>query len=278
MPYLRANGLNIMFERAGQGEPLLFLGGTGWDLRQRPNPMTSDLIRHFNLICFDQRGMGQTDKPVGPYTMEDYACDALAVMDALELEKAHVVGYSFGGMVAQEMAIRWPERIGSLVLAASAAGGDGGASYPIHEFIDLAPFERAHRGIEVADLRFTRKWQLQHPEKAEQRIRDRVAKQSEFSDEPGALEGMKAQLEARANHNTFDRLPDIKSRTLVLAGRYDGQATLEAQQKMQHQIPNSEIKVLPGSHGFLYESNDVYEEIIRFCLTTSHRKKMLEIG
>lgn len=154
MRHVRANKLEFWLETAGSGPSLLFLGGTGWDLRRTRAPLGPPLTDHFHVALFDQRGQGQSEKPPGPYTMLDYAEDAVGVLDALAWKRAHVVGYSFGGMVAQELAIRWPERVKRLVLAATTCGGAAGASYPIHEFLELSPDERARRGLEVADARF----------------------------------------------------------------------------------------------------------------------------
>ncbi len=266
MTSITANGLRFEMARTGSGAPLVFLGGTGWDLRQVPNPLSSPLAENFDVLLYDQRGMGQTDKPPGPYTMADYAEDAFAIMQAIGWENAHVIGYSFGGMVAQELAIRYPERVRSLVLAATTAGGAGGSSYPLHELVDLDPMDRARRGIEVADLRFSPQWQKANPEAAKDRIDARIAKQAQFAGEPGAREGMLAQLMARAEHDSFDRLVGIKAPTLVMAGCYDGQAPVPAQRRMAEQIADCQFEEMDGSHTFLFENPAVYERMVQFCL------------
>lgn len=258
-----------MAERAGQGLPLLFLGGTGWDLRQLPNPMHSLLVEHFDVLHFDQRGMGRSSKPDGPYSMADYAADAAAIMDAVTWQRANVVGYSFGGMVAQELAIRWPGRVRALALGATTPGGSGGSSYPIEEFLELAPLERARRGLEIADLSFTQEWQAANPEVAEQKVLRRVRRQTQFIEEPGTRKALAAQLQARSAHDAYDRLDWITAPTLVLAGDTDGQAPMDAQRRMAQKIPVCELKVLPGSHNFIVERDDAYREIRDFCLAQS---------
>ena len=124
---MQAGDIRVYFETAGEGPGVLFIGGTGGDLRIRPSVMDGPLKKHFELVSYDQRGLGQTDKPDFPYSMADYAHDAAALIDAGGWDSCHVVGYSFGGMVAQELAIRYPEKINRLVLCATSAGGAGGA-------------------------------------------------------------------------------------------------------------------------------------------------------
>ena len=110
MPFYTTDRLQIYAEQAGRGPDVLVLNGTGSDLRMKPNIMDSPLTSRFRVTAFDQRGLGQTDKPAGDYSMADYADDAAALMQALDLNSAMVLGISFGGMVAQELALRHPDR------------------------------------------------------------------------------------------------------------------------------------------------------------------------
>jgi 3-oxoadipate enol-lactonase len=263
MRYVRANGLEIWLETAGTGPPLLFLGGTGWDLRRTREPLGPRLTRHFTVALFDQRGQGQSAKPPGPYSMEDYAEDALGVLDALGWNKAHVVGYSFGGMVAQELAIRHPARIDRLVLAATTSGGAGGSSYPIEDFIDLPPVERARRGLEIADLRFAI-LMVSDPKKARARIDARTKNQTRFMHEPRAREGLKEQLRARAAHDAFDRLETIEAETLVVAGTFDGQAPQRSVETLAKKIPSGVLRTVSGAHDFIGEDNEFFELLVSF--------------
>lgn len=264
--FIQANDLTFYIGRAGAGPRLLFLSGTNGDLRNSNSALDSPLIEHFDVLNHDQRGLGQSDKPDISCTIRDYAEDAIAILDELTWDRAHVVGYSFGGMVAQELAIGWPQRVDRLVLAATTAGGAGGSSYPIQDFIALEPHERARRGLEVADLTFTREWQDAHADAAKTRIADRAAAQALYADEPGAAQGSIRQLEARSTHNTFDRLHEITAPTLVLAGSNDGQAPITAQQAMAEQIPGSRFETVEGSHAMLWENQTCYERITAFCL------------
>ncbi|CUI99988.1 alpha/beta fold hydrolase [Cognatishimia activa] len=271
--YIQSGTAKLCLSVKGEGERLLFIGGTGWDLRKPAGPLNSPLLRQFQVALYDQRGQGRSDKPPAPYTMLDYANDAIAVADALEWDHFHLVGYSFGGMVAQEVAIRHPNRIDRLVLAASTPGGKGGASFPVEQLLDLSPVDRAREGLLIADKRFAD--QLSHdPETAVNRIKSRAAAQTQFIDEPGAREGLHAQLGARSQHDCYERLDQISAPTLVLAGESDGQAPLDAQMRMAEQIPSASYMTLPGPHDFLFEDDTAYGVIADFLDTGDHKKSI----
>jgi 3-oxoadipate enol-lactonase len=255
--------IEICLGIAGSGPPLLFLGGTGWDLRAIPNPLLSPLTDHFTVALFDQRGQGRTSKPCGPYSMTGYAQDALAVANWLGWDAPFLVGYSFGGMVAQEYAIRFPKRLRKLVLAATTSGGQGGSSYPVHELLDLQAEDRARQGLRASDRRFA-PLEAACPHKAEAMVQKRMRSQTRFMHEENALQGLRSQLEARKHHNSFDRLGSIARPTLVLAGKDDLQAPIDAQQRMADSIPNARLEQVEGAHNFIFESDLAYQRITSF--------------
>jgi len=101
VPFAPVNGIDLYYERAGAGQRLLFISGTGADLRRSPRLTDGPPFAAFELLQYDQRGLGQSAVPAGPYTMADYADDAAGLLDAVGWEACHVFGVSFGGMVAQ---------------------------------------------------------------------------------------------------------------------------------------------------------------------------------
>ena len=116
MPLLKTARLEMFVEEKGQGSPVLFISGTGADLRVKPNVLDGPLAKNFRVIAYDQRGLGQTQKPPGPYEMEDYSKDAIALLDSLGIGQVHLVGVSFGGMVGLHIALQFPERMKRIVL------------------------------------------------------------------------------------------------------------------------------------------------------------------
>lgn len=262
MPTVHVNGISIYFERAGEGPPLLFISGTGGDLRNKPNQFDGPLARAFDLVSHDQRGLGRSDKPDQPYSMADYADDAAGLMAHLGWDQAHVVGVSFGGMVAQELALRHPARIDRLVLACTSPGGAGGASYPFHEIEHLTGEARAKHLIPISDTRRDAAWATANPETYAQLVA--LGSADPFAEEPGRRQGAHRQLEARKDHDTWDRLGDIAAPTLIAAGRYDGVALPETQEKMVARIPGATLRFFEGGHLFMLQDRAAVPAMVEF--------------
>lgn len=267
MAFLQINGLNIWSERRGGGPPLLFISGTGGDLRRKPNVLDGPLPKHFDTVAYDQRGLGQSDKPDGSYSMADYADDAAVVLDELDWAKAHVIGVSFGGMVAQTLAIRHPGRIGRLVLCCTSPGGVGGSSYPLHTLADMSPEARARHMIPISDRRRDAAWAVDHPDQHEMLVR--MAVDDPWVGEPRRGLGAGLQLQARAGHDVWDRLPEIEAPTLICAGRHDDLAPPAAQEAMASRIRGAELRWYEGGHMFLLEDRAAFADIIAFLGTGS---------
>ena len=264
MPYVQANGIRLYYELAGEGTPLVFISGTGGDLRAQPNIFKAPLAGVFTLLAYDQRGLGRSEKPDRPYTMADYADDAAALMDAVGWNRAHVVGVSFGGMVAQHMALRHPERIDRLVLVCTSSGGSGGASYPLHELQQMTAEERARFLIPINDTRCDSEWQRNNPQAVQQAVEFRLAATRLGGDDPRSEMGARRQLEARQDHDIYDRLQDIRMPTLLCGGRFDGIATPGNMRAMADRIPNAQLELFEGGHLFLIQDKQAYPAIIRF--------------
>jgi len=261
MPTAHVNGIDCYYERSGAGAPLLFLNGTGSTL-ETSALLIQPFTAAFDVLAHDQRGLGRTEIPPGPYSMADYAADAAALLDAVGWDTARVVGISFGGMVAQELAVTWPERIERLALLCTSPGGLGGASYPLHELERLDPDERLRRGALLLDTRFTPEWLAEHP--GDQSIVDVVAARELVTRTPEALRGMALQLEARSRHDVMSRLPTITSPTLVASGRYDGIAPPANGESIASLVPGAEMRVYEGGHAFFAQDPQAYPDIIEF--------------
>jgi 3-oxoadipate enol-lactonase len=265
VPVAEANGLKIYFERAGSGPALLFISGTGGDLRTKPNTFDGPLPKSFEVLAYDQRGLGRTEKPDVPYSMADYADDAAALMADQGWDKAFVIGVSFGGMVAQELALRHPERVRKLVLACASPGGAGGASYPFHEIQHLSGEPRAEFLLPISDTRRDAAWAAAHPDQHKAFVA-MAAAAPPGAGEPGHDMGARRQLEARAAHDTWDRLPDIACPVLIAAGRYDGIALPATQERMAARIPGATLRFFDGGHLFMIQDRTAYPAMVEFLL------------
>jgi 3-oxoadipate enol-lactonase len=264
MPIAHLGALELYYERAGSGPPLLFISGTGSDLRNKPNAFDGPLVRSFDLLCYDQRGLGRSSKPDVDYTMADYADDAAALLDAVGLPSAKVIGVSFGGMVAQELVLRHPGKVERLVLACTSPGGAGGASFPFHQIQHLQGEARAKYLIPVSDTRRDDAWAAANPETYAQFVA--LGSVDPFAGEPGREMGARRQLEARAGHDTWDRLDQIACPVMVAAGRYDGVALPATQERMAGRIPDARLSFFEGGHLFMIQDRAALPAITEFLL------------
>jgi 3-oxoadipate enol-lactonase len=262
VPFADANGISIYYERSGTEKPdgsnrLVCISGTGGDLRDQPN-VADALGDRFDLLAYDQRGLGQTEVPAGPYTMADYANDAADLIAALGWDDCAVVGISFGGMVAQELAIRHPGRVRRLALCCTSAGGAGGSSYPLHELAERDPSEVTALRLRIMDTRWDDAWRAENPDLAAMII-ERFA-----SSTRGPAPGLSLQLEARSHHDTTDRLGTIGCPTLVAGGRYDGIAPPANSEFLARAIPGAHLRLFDGGHGFFLQDPEAMPAVADF--------------
>jgi len=267
VPSARIGDIDIHHQIAGEGPRLLYIGGTGGDLRVSPNIFDGPLVRHFSVAAYDQRGLGQSSKPDRLATMAEYAGDAAGLLEHLGWAGAVVVGVSFGGMVAQELAITRPDLVERLVLCCTSSGGAGGASYPLHRLADLAPDERRRTRLAISDTRHDDTWQRTEPEEAAKLLAQMAAAEAKpGSGDPEAAIGARRQLEARIGHDTWDRLSEITAPTLVAAGRYDGIAPVANSEAMVSRLANAELQTFEGGHLFLRQDRSAWPAILAFLL------------
>jgi 3-oxoadipate enol-lactonase len=266
MPIGHVNGIDVYYELTGRDAAddssvhLLCVSGTGGDLRQQPRMAEGALNEGFAVLSYDQRGLGQTSVPDGPYTMAEYADDAAALLDLVGWEACAVVGISFGGMVAQELAIRHPERVRRLALCCTSSGGAGGASYPLEELADMDPEEGPAAHLALMDTRWDDAWRAANPDLAAMII-ERFATSAAS---PGP--GLRLQLEARSHHDTSDRLGTIGCPTLVAGGQYDGIAPAANSEFLACSIPGARLCLFDGGHGFFLQDPEALPVIVDFLV------------
>jgi pimeloyl-ACP methyl ester carboxylesterase len=172
------------------------------------------------------------------------------------------MGISFGGMVAQELAVTWPERITRLALLCTSPGGVGASSYPLHKLVDLPDEERAEALTAITDTRYTPEWLAEHP--SDQVVAEMLAGRRRGSADPEARRGELAQLEARADHDVTDRLGAITCPTLVACGRYDGIAPVANSEAIVARVPHAELRTYEGGHIFMLQDRTALPEVLDF--------------
>jgi 3-oxoadipate enol-lactonase len=246
----RNGAVEIHYERAGSGSPLLLIMGlgmtaTGW---WRTVPV---LAGDFTVLSFDNRGVGRSSRPRGPYTCEQMAGDAIAVLDAAGLESAHVYGVSLGGMVAQELALRWPERVRGLVLAATTPGG---ARAVAPDRATLAFFHR--RGEMPAEEAVWASVPYNYGTRTRTSHGDRIAADiAERLRFPIEREPYLAQLAAALGHDSFERLARISAPTLVVHGTGDRMVAPANARLLARRIAGAQLQLWKEA-GHLYFTDE----------------------
>lgn len=267
------DGIGIAWERrpaTGDGPtttPVVLVHGLGyarWGWDGLPERLTA---AGFDLVLLDNRGIGDSDVPEGPYTATQMATDVVAVLDDAGIDTAHVVGSSLGGMVAQEVALGWPERVDRLVLLSTTPGGEDAAPMP-QGTVDLLAAMPGMEPVEALRAAITNAlapaWADERPELVEQILRHRLAA-------PQDPAGWQAQAHAGTTHDGGGRLGSITAPTLVLHGDRDVVVDPANGPLLAGRIPDARLVVLEG-HGHLpfWEDPDaVARSIVGFLAGTA---------
>lgn len=264
MPTARIDEVELAYELSGSGPRVLFCNGSGATL-EGSRPLVATVGRDVTLLAYDQRGLGASGPAPGPYDMARLAADALGLLDAVGWDTAAVVGVSFGGMVAQELAVTYPDRVEQLALLCTSAGGAGGSSYPLHELESLAPDGRVAARARLLDTRFDEPWLDAHPGD-----RALVGFVTATGPEPTPVEvtGRSAQLEARRHHDVWDRLGTVDCPTFVACGRYDPIAPPQNARAIASRIPGAELHVYEGGHAFFVQDRSALPDLHAFLIGT----------
>lgn len=250
--------MRIAWERRGAGEPLLLIHGLGY-ARWGWEPVLPGLAERFDVILFDNRGIGGSDAPPGPYTAAAMAADAVQVLDEAGVERAHVVGTSLGGMVAQELALGRPARVDRLVLACTTPGGPRAHPMPgvtvalLAEAATLEPAVALRRFVENALAPAT---VAQRPELVDRIMTHRLA----TAQQPAAWA---AQAAAGAAFDASDRLGGLGAPTLVQHGSEDVVVDPRNADLLVQLLPDARLERFPGTgHLFFWEQPERFVESV----------------
>ena len=261
MPRARVGELELFYDTDGAGEPVLLLMGLGgehhaWDL------MRPELARRHRLVLLDNRDAGASDEARGAYGLDDMASDALGVMDALGIDRFHVVGASMGGAIAQRLALQAPTRVATLVLCST-----WGRTDPILATILESWRLMAERLSPEALLRAQTPWAFtyrffQHPSPEVRAWQEALAARGVLKSVPA----YQRQVDACLAHDALDLVPLLRTPALVLVGEDDILTPPRYARALAAALPGGEVMLVPatGHALFLETPKPCTERILRF--------------
>ncbi|HEV2062508.1 MAG TPA: alpha/beta fold hydrolase [Solirubrobacteraceae bacterium] len=260
MATARIDGNDIYYERRGRGEPMLLIQGMSGTHLAWGDPFLDALAEDFEVIAYDHRGVGRSSRVDEGFTLEQLAEDAARLLDATGIERAHVTGISMGGMVAQDLALGHPDRIRTLVLGCSYAGGEGSALTPPGTFERLA--EAWQSGDRERALRTG--WEINVSEQFASREGEYEKWREMALTLRVPLAIIRLQLQAIAQHDTSARLGEISAPTLVIHGTDDQMLPAANSRVIADAIPGARLEELDGvGHLFWWEQPERSAALIR---------------
>jgi 3-oxoadipate enol-lactonase len=266
MPRVKVNDIEMYHEVHGEGTPLVIINGysgtsEGWEAVA---PLVTNLSKHFMVITQDNRGAGRSTISETPLTIKLMADDIIMLLESLGLKAAHFIGNSMGGMIAQEIALNYPEKVLGLVLSATTPGGkcykfDGQldrismVSWMYNPPKDISPEEMMEKFVELS-------WSPEYYTENKDMLNSYVPK---YPTPPSTL---KRQYGACLNHDTYDRLESISAKTLIIHGGQDGLIFPDSAHTLAKKIPNSELFLIEDArHGVLEEKwSEIYPKLTAF--------------
>jgi 3-oxoadipate enol-lactonase len=268
MPYVRSSdGVRLHYRETGRrsGPPVLMIQGLGadkhlWDLQR------AALAPWYHTIALDNRGAGRSDKPFGHYSLEQMADDAVAVLDAIGVERAHVVGASMGGVITQVLALRHPDRIRSLTLACTACQHHPWRRELLAEWASIAET----RGMAAMTAEAAR-WMI--GPRSFRRLSPALGWLGPlaFSRPPHAFAGQVAAI-LDIDDGLADRLPEISAPTLVIVGNQDILTPRGDSEHLAELIPTAELVVVSGAaHGIMVEHASTFNRALLDFLRRAER-------
>ncbi len=260
MPTVRTPAAELHYERSGSGEPLLLIQGMSGTHVAWGEPFLAQLRERFDVVAFDNRGIGLSAPVEGPFTIVEMAADTEALMGELGLESAHVVGISMGGMIAQELALAHPERLRSLTLGCTYCGGPGSRLMPQENLEKLAGAMAS--GDREQAIRASYEVNLSPAFRADEGAY--AAFHEMATSVPAAKRTIELQVQAIFGHDTSGRLGEISIPTLIVHGTEDGVLPYPNGELIASLMPAARFETLEGvGHMFWWERPELSAELIR---------------
>lgn len=257
--FANVNGVNLAFRVQGEGPPLVLVMGYRLNSGAWPAAFIEALAHRFSVITLDNRGTGQSDKPVDGYAIANMARDVAGLLDKLKISQAYILGYSMGGAIAQELVRQFPDRVSALVLCATTCGGPR-AVYAspsvvrvMRELDGLTPEQIARQ---IWKVTYSPGYLDRHADLAEDQMRREIVA-------PTPLHAADLQFQAFAEFDGSKPLSNIRVPTLVLTGDLDQLVSPENSRLIASLIPGASLIVVPGcGHRVMWEASDECAEII----------------
>ena len=249
MPKIKINDFELYYELNGAGAPLILISGLGYSLWQW-HKMVPFLAEHFQVITFDNRGVGQSDKPADLYTAQLLAADTVGLLNALEIEKAIVMGHSMGGFIAQAVALDFPHKVEKLILCSTNFGGPRhvpvtAEAMKVLTDVSSDPLTRFKNGLAVSTAPG---WAEKNPQTIEEWINWRVVNPIEPASYQAQLAiGLALLPEAAAFENQLSR---INIPTLILFGAHDKVVPPANASLLAEKIAGSKVVIFPDAGHF----------------------------
>lgn len=261
MPRAQVNGIELYYEVHGQGAPVLLIAGFSAD-HHMYIPQLPSLAERFQCILFDNRGVGQSSQPEGPYTTRQLADDAAGLLSHLGIDRAHIVGHSMGGAIAQEFAINHPDKTASVAILGSFAKLDE------RGLRGLAVWKECFQRLSPEDyLEYVYQNCFTHRFYAVPGALDMLKMQTLANPFPQSLTGFLSQAAACESHDTLDRLGQIKAPALVWAAAEDGLVPPRFSRAIHERIPRADYYEQPAcSHLFNFEQTETTNAQLRLWL------------
>jgi pimeloyl-ACP methyl ester carboxylesterase len=257
MAIVQANGVGLWVEQAGEGEDVVFVSGLA-DEGACWVDQVSGLSDRYRITTFDNRAVGRSDVPEGEYRIADFAGDTIALLDALELERVHLVGSSMGGAIVQEVALARPERVRSLVLNGTWCRGDRFLHEIFRSWMWTARKSDGLRDFLVA----VNLWCFA-PRIWNEGTMDGWLDAAEASPSQQSVDAFCRSAEALVHHDSADRIGAIAAPTLVTVGELDLVLPPRFSEAIVERIAGSRLVVVPGAgHQPFQEQPDEYNRLL----------------
>ncbi len=246
MPKVRVGDINLYYEIYGEGEPLVMINGAGATVEWMYAfiPVYSS---EYRVILYDHRDTGKSDKTYTPHTIATMSDDLAGLLDAIGIDSVHVQGTSMGGMVAQEFALRHPEKVRSLTLMVAHCGGTHYVAPQSTDISSVLQLPRQEVTEALLRLFITEEFIEKNPNVFKQLI----AFAQKHPIDPDILS---KQMQAITTHDTYDRLPEIKAATLIIAGDADRIVPVENAHILASRIPHAELIIMKNAGHMLIEA------------------------